>query len=79
MPAVENINGQAIVLSNEHLDKRDPKQWKGFTFGVPFEYSMHNFLLRYYVAEFGLDPDVRYSNPCSPTARNGRKLTCWKP
>jgi nitrate/nitrite transport system substrate-binding protein len=57
MPAVENINGQAIVLSNQHLDKRDPKQWKGFTFGVPFEYSMHNFLLRYYVAEHGLDPD----------------------
>lgn len=58
MPAVENINGQAIVLANQHIDKRDPKQWKGFTFGVPFEYSMHNFLLRYYVAEFGLDPDV---------------------
>ncbi len=58
MPAVENINGQAIVLGNQHKDKRDPKQWKGFTFGVPFEYSMHNFLLRYYVAEFGLDPDV---------------------
>ncbi|MFD1194410.1 CmpA/NrtA family ABC transporter substrate-binding protein [Seohaeicola saemankumensis] len=57
MPAVENINGQAIVLSNQHLDKRDPKMWKGMTFGVPFEYSMHNFLLRYYVAEFGLDPD----------------------
>ncbi|MEO9574249.1 MAG: CmpA/NrtA family ABC transporter substrate-binding protein [Tateyamaria sp.] len=57
MPAVENINGQAIVLSNEHLDKQDPKMWKGFTFGVPFEYSMHNFLLRYYVAEAGLDPD----------------------
>lgn len=57
MPAVENINGQAIVLANQHLDKRDPKQWKGFTFGVPFEYSMHNFLLRYYVAEHGLDPD----------------------
>ncbi|SHN04813.1 CmpA/NrtA family ABC transporter substrate-binding protein [Roseibium suaedae] len=58
MPAVENINGQAIVLSNQHLDKRDPKDWKGFTFGVPFEYSMHNFLLRYYVAEYGLDPDT---------------------
>ena len=57
MPAVENINGQAIVLSNDHMDKRDPKQWKGLTFGVPFEYSMHNFLLRYYVAEHGLDPD----------------------
>ena len=58
MPAVENINGQAIVLANQHKDKRDPAQWKGFTFGVPFEFSMHNFLLRYYVAEFGLDPDV---------------------
>jgi nitrate/nitrite transport system substrate-binding protein len=58
MPAVENINGQAIVLHTKHKDKRDPKQWKGFKFGVPFEYSMHNFLLRYYVAEFGLDPDV---------------------
>jgi len=57
MPAVENINGQAIVLHNKHLDKRDPKQWKGFKFGVPFDYSMHNFLLRYYVAEHGIDPD----------------------
>ncbi len=57
MPAVENINGQAIVLHNDHKDKNDPKQWKGFKFGVPFEYSMHNFLLRYYVAEAGLDPD----------------------
>jgi nitrate/nitrite transport system substrate-binding protein len=26
-------------------------------FAVPFEYSMHNFLLRYYVAQAGLDPD----------------------
>jgi nitrate/nitrite transport system substrate-binding protein len=57
MPAVENINGQAITLHKKHKDKRDPKQWKGFRFGVPFEYSMHNFLLRYYVAEHGLDPD----------------------
>ncbi|KUO60737.1 MAG: nitrate ABC transporter substrate-binding protein [Alphaproteobacteria bacterium BRH_c36] len=57
MPAVENINGQAIVLHNDHKDKNDPKMWKGFKFGVPFEYSMHNFLLRYYVAEAGLDPD----------------------
>lgn len=57
MPAVENINGQAIVLHMKHKDKRDPKQWKGFKFGVPFEYSMHNFLLRYYVAEHGIDPD----------------------
>ncbi len=57
MPAVENINGQAIVLHVKHKNKRDPKDWKGFKFGVPFDYSMHNFLLRYYVAEHGIDPD----------------------
>jgi nitrate/nitrite transport system substrate-binding protein len=54
---VQNVNGQAITLANKHKDKRDPKQWKGFRFAVPFDYSMHNFLLRYYVAEHGLDPD----------------------
>jgi nitrate/nitrite transport system substrate-binding protein len=58
MPAVENINGQAITLSIRHKDKNDPKQWKGFKFAVPFDYSMHNYLLRYYVAEAGLDPDT---------------------
>jgi nitrate/nitrite transport system substrate-binding protein len=57
MPAVENINGQAITLAMRHKDKRDPKQWKGFKFAVPFDYSMHNYLLRYFVAEHGLDPD----------------------
>ncbi len=54
---IQNTNGQAITLANKHKDKRDPKQWKGFKFAVPFEYSMHNFLLRYYVAESGIDPD----------------------
>jgi nitrate/nitrite transport system substrate-binding protein len=58
MPAVENINGQAITLSIKHKEKRDPKDWKGFKFAVPFDYSMHNYLLRYYVAEYGLDPDT---------------------
>jgi nitrate/nitrite transport system substrate-binding protein len=57
MPAVENINGQAITLAVKHKDKRDPKSWKGFKFAVPFDYSMHNYLLRYYVAEHGIDPD----------------------
>ena len=37
MPAVENINGQAITLSLRHKDKRDPKSWKGFKFAVPFD------------------------------------------
>jgi len=57
MPAVENINGQAITLAIKHKDKRDPKSWKGFKFAVPFDYSMHNYLLRYFVAEHGIDPD----------------------
>jgi nitrate/nitrite transport system substrate-binding protein len=57
MPAVENINGQAITLAIKHKDRRDPKSWKGFKFGIPFDYSMHNYLLRYYLAEFGIDPD----------------------
>jgi nitrate/nitrite transport system substrate-binding protein len=58
VPAIENINGQAITLSIKHKDKRDPKDWKGFKFAVPFDFSMHNYLLRYYVAEHGLDPDA---------------------
>src|SRR5690606_33168390 len=57
MPAVENINGQAITLSVKHKNRRDPKDWKGFKFAVPFDYSLHNYLLRYYLAEHGLDPD----------------------
>lgn len=55
---IQNINGQAITLANKHKDKRDPKQWKGFKLAVPFEYSMHNFLLRYYLAEHGINPDT---------------------
>lgn len=57
MPAVENINGQAITLANKHKGVKGPKDMKGFRFCVPFEYSMHNYLLRYYLAEGGVDPD----------------------
>ncbi|PIT83616.1 CmpA/NrtA family ABC transporter substrate-binding protein [Limnohabitans sp. 15K] len=55
---IQNVNGQAITLAMKHKDNRDPKNWKGFKFGVPFDYSMHNFLLRYYLAESGLNPDT---------------------
>lgn len=54
---IQNVNGQAITLAMKHKDNRDPKNWKGFKFAIPFEFSMHNFLLRYYLAEHGLDPD----------------------
>ena len=55
--AIENVNGQAITLANKHREKRDPKDWRGFRFAVPFDFSMHNYLLRAYLAEAGLDPD----------------------
>src|SRR5436189_224412 len=57
MPAVENINGQAITLAMKHKAVKSPAEMKGYKFGVPFDYSMHNFLLRYVLAEGGVDPD----------------------
>jgi len=55
--SVQNVNGNAITLSVKHKERRDPKTWKGFKFGIPHEHSMHAMLLRYYLAEHGLDPD----------------------
>ena len=58
VPAIENINGQGITLAMKHKDNRDPKNWKGMKFAIPFDYSNHNYLLRYYLAEHGIDPDA---------------------
>ncbi|PWT93032.1 MAG: nitrate ABC transporter substrate-binding protein [Proteobacteria bacterium] len=58
VPAIENINGQGITLAIKHKERRDPKTWKGFKFAIPFDYSIHNYVLRYYLAEHGLDPDA---------------------
>ena len=55
---IQNINGQAIILANKHKSNRDPKNWKGFKFAIPFEFSIHNLLLRYYLAEHGINPDT---------------------
>ncbi len=57
VPAIENINGQGITLAMKHKDNRDPAKWKGMKFAIPFDYSNHNYLLRYYLAEYGIDPD----------------------
>ena len=54
---IQNINGQALTLALKHKENRNPANWKGFKFAVPFEFSIHNLLLRYYLAEAGLDPD----------------------
>lgn len=52
-----NVQGNSLVLAMQHVENRDPKNWKGFTFGVPFEHSQQAMLLRYIIAEAGLDPD----------------------
>jgi len=57
MPAVENINGQAITLHIKHKDVKTAADMKGFRFCVPFDFSMHNYLLRYFLAEGGIHPD----------------------
>jgi nitrate/nitrite transport system substrate-binding protein len=64
--SIQNTNGQAITLHVKHKDRRDPKTWKGFRFAVPFEYSMHNFLLRYYLAEHGVNPDTEVQIRVTP-------------
>ncbi len=52
-----NQNGNSLVLANKHKDNRDPKNWKGFTFAVPFDQSHQALQLRNYLANAGLDPD----------------------
>jgi nitrate/nitrite transport system substrate-binding protein len=54
---IQNVNGQAIVMALKHKENRDPRNWKGMKFAIPFDFSMHNFLLRYYLADHGIDPD----------------------
>ena len=54
---MDNVNGSAITLAMRHKDRRDPRQWKGFRLAIPFDYSIHNFLLREYLAKHGVDPE----------------------
>lgn len=57
-----NQNGNSLVLANKHKDNRDPKNWKGFTFAIPFDQSHQAMQLRNYIAAAGLDPnnDIKY-------------------
>ena len=58
LAALQNINGQALTMSMKHINNRDPKNWKGMVFAIPFVHSMHNYLLRYFLAEHGINPDT---------------------
>lgn len=60
--SILNQNGNSLVLAMKHKDNRDPKNWKGFTFAIPFDQSHQALQLRNYLAAAGLDPDndVKY-------------------
>ena len=56
LAAIQNINGLALTLAIKHKGIRDVRDMKGFTFGVPYRFSMHNYLLNLFLAEHGLNP-----------------------
>ncbi|HEC37284.1 MAG TPA: ABC transporter substrate-binding protein [bacterium] len=53
---IQNVNGQAFTLSIKHLSIRNVREMEGFTLGVPYKFSMHYYLLCYYLAANGLNP-----------------------
>ncbi|MGC9528512.1 MAG: ABC transporter substrate-binding protein [Limnospira sp.] len=58
LACIENINGNAITVANKHRDNvKGPADFKGFRIAIPFIYSMHNLLLRYYLAAGKVNPD----------------------
>ncbi|WP_144863241.1 CmpA/NrtA family ABC transporter substrate-binding protein [Hyella patelloides] len=59
LASIENNNGQGIAVANKHKGKiKSAADFKGFTIGVPYDYSNHNLILRYYLASGGLNPDT---------------------
>ncbi|NLU82515.1 CmpA/NrtA family ABC transporter substrate-binding protein [Rhodococcus sp. HNM0569] len=59
LPLLTNSNGQAITLALEHRDRvHGPEDMARFVLGIPFDYSMHNLLLRHYLSTGGVDPDT---------------------
>ena len=56
LAAIQNVNGQALTLAIKHLGIKDVLDMKGFTFGVPYRFSMHYYLLCYFLAAHGVNP-----------------------
>ncbi|MCD4785476.1 MAG: PAS domain S-box protein [Candidatus Eremiobacteraeota bacterium] len=56
LAVIQNINGQALTLAKRHLGIKDIRDMKGFTFGVPYRFSMHYYLLCYFLAQGGINP-----------------------
>jgi nitrate/nitrite transport system substrate-binding protein len=58
LASIENTNGNALTVAIKHKNKvKSAADFKGFTIGIPFIYSMQNLLLRYYLAAGGVNPD----------------------
>lgn len=59
LASIENNNGQGIAVANKHKGKiNSPADFRGLTIGIPYDYSNHNLILRYYLAAGGLNPDT---------------------
>ena len=59
LASIENNNGQGIAVAKKYLGKiKGPADFKGMTIGIPYDYSNHNLLLRYYLASGGVNPDT---------------------
>ena len=58
LASIENTNGQSIVLAQKYKDRvKGSADFKGLKIAIPFPFSMHNLLLRYYLAAGNLNPD----------------------
>ena len=56
LATIQNVNGQALTLAKKHVGIKDVRDMKGFTFGVPYRFSMHYYLLCHFLAEHGVNP-----------------------
>ncbi|MEO2027737.1 MAG: ABC transporter substrate-binding protein [Fuerstiella sp.] len=65
---IQNVNGQALTLAIRHNGLEHVPDMRGFTFGVPYRFSMQYYLLCYFLAEHGLDPlkDVTINEVAPP-------------
>lgn len=76
LASIENINGQAITVAMQHRDRvQGPEDFRGFQIGVPFPYSMHNLLIRYYLATGGLNPDTDVQISAVPPPDSVARMT----
>ncbi|MGD1857490.1 MAG: ABC transporter substrate-binding protein [Leptolyngbyaceae cyanobacterium] len=59
LASIENNNGQGIAVAKKHLGRvNGPADFRGMSIGIPYDYSNHNLLIRYYLASGGLNPDT---------------------